>query len=165
VTARAPAPPGRPALPGIVAAAASALVVVGVFMPWYAPELAPPLTPDSVSGWDATLAAKIAVVGAVVCALCAVAVVLDGRDLIALDAGGVALLSGVAVAGALAAVAAVAFRTVLLPDPADVLSRQLGLYVALAAALAALAAAAVQLVITSADARGAAPPGARPRRR
>ena len=56
-------------------------------------------------------------------------------------------------------------RTARLPEPADLLSRQIGLYVALAAAAVGLAAALVQLMFAmQADDRGRAH-GRRTRRR
>jgi len=149
VTVRGPAATGRPVLPSLVACAASLAVCVTVFLPWYEPDLAEPLAPNSVSGWDATVAARIAVAGAVICALCALGVVLDARDMVALDAGGISLLSVLSVGGAAAAAAAIMFRAIRLPEPAAVLSRELGLYLGLLAAVAALAGALIQLVVSS----------------
>ena len=54
-------PKARPVLPTAVTAVAAVLTAVGAFLPWYAPDIAPPLTPNSVSGWDATFAAKLLV--------------------------------------------------------------------------------------------------------
>ncbi|MFN8121651.1 MAG: hypothetical protein U0237_04390 [Thermoleophilia bacterium] len=149
MTARGPAPAGRPLLPSLAALAGALAVCVTVFLPWYEPVLAEPLAPDAVSGWDATTAARIAVAGAVLCALCSLAVALDARDLLALDAGGISLLSIMSVAGAGVAAAAIAFRAIRLPEPSAVLSRELGLYLALLAALGALAAGLIQLVVSS----------------
>lgn len=153
----APGVPRRPVLPAIVLVAASVVAVAAAFLPWYAPDLAPPLTPDSVSGWAATLAAKILVLGAAVAALCGLALIADTRDLVTLDGAGA---NAIAVAAAVAAgvgVAAVAYRTVRIPEPAAILAREPGLYLALAMAALALAAALVQLLVAT--------DGARPRRR
>ena len=72
----------------------------------------------------------------------------DNPDVIALDGGGIGLLSIVAVLGASASVVAVAFRAIVLPDPAAELSRQLGIYLAVVGCLVALAGAAVQLMVS-----------------
>lgn len=136
-------------LPGLVCLLGAAFVCVTVFLPWYEPDLAEPLAPNSVSGWDATMAARIAVAGAVLCGLAAVAIVLDSRDLAALDAGGIALLSLMALAGSVTSLVAIGARTVWLPDPAAELSRKLGLYLALLAAIAALAGAVVQVTLST----------------
>jgi hypothetical protein len=149
MSGRLPKPPGRPLLPPLAAVIASVLVCVTAMLPWYEPDLAEPLAPNSVSGWDATLAARIAVAGAVLCGLAALAVALDARDLIALEPGGITLLSMVAVAGSAVACAAIGFRAIRPPDPVEVLSRELGLYLAVLAALAALGASLIQLVISS----------------
>lgn len=152
--------PRRPVLPAVVLVATSMVAVGAAFLPWYAPDLAPPLTPDSVTGWSATLAAKVMVLGCVVSALSGLTLILDTRELIALDAGGAAAIAAAATLGAGCAVAAVAFRTVRIPEPAALLAREPGLYLALGMAGAALAAALVQLLVTSDGVR----PGRSPRR-
>lgn len=149
MSARSPAPVGRPVLPSLVALAGALAVCITVFLPWYEPVLAEPLAPDAVSGWGGTVAARIAVAGAVLCGLCALAVALDARDVLALDAGGISLLSIMAVGGSGVAAAAITYRTLRLPEPAAVLSRELGLYLALLSALAALGACLIQLVVSS----------------
>ncbi len=141
--------PARPLLPGLVGAVAALVTAVAAFLPWYAPDLGPPLTPDSVSGWEATAAAKIAVVACVVHVLAALVLVADSRDLVALDASGATALAGVAVLASVVAVAAVGFRTLRVPEPAAVLAREPGLYLALAAAAAALLGALAQLTVTA----------------
>ncbi|MCB0872546.1 MAG: hypothetical protein H6531_05440 [Actinobacteria bacterium] len=141
-------PPHRPILPPLTALAGSIVAAVVVFLPWYEPDLAPPLSPNSVTGWDATIAARIVLAGVALCGLASLAVLLDSRDVIALDGGGIGLLSIVAVLGASASVVAVAFRAIVLPDPAAELSRQLGIYLAVVGCLVALAGAAVQLMVS-----------------
>ncbi|MFN8110435.1 MAG: hypothetical protein U0Y82_11420 [Thermoleophilia bacterium] len=139
----------RPLLPAATAAVAAAVVCITVFMPWYTPDLAQPLAPDAVSGWDATAAARIAFAGAVLCLLCGLAIAMDARRMVALDDGGIALLSIMAVVGAVVGVVAVGYRTAVVPEPSAELSRQLGLYLAAIFALVALGAALVQLLLSN----------------
>lgn len=140
--------PRRPLLPALVMAGASLLAIVAAFLPWYAPDLGPPLTPDSVSGWDATLAAKILVAASLVCVLIGLVLAADARDLIALDAPGAAALAVAAVIAAGGGVAAVGYRTVRVPEPAALLAREFGLYLALGTAAVALVAALVEVVLS-----------------
>lgn len=158
-------PKARPVLPTAVTAVAAVLTAVGAFLPWYAPDTAPPLTPNSVSGWDATFAAKLLVVAALAAALAAGVLLLDAVQRMALDATGVRALAVVSAVGMGVAAVLAVLRTARLPEPADLLSRQIGLYVALAAAAVGLAAALVQLMFAmQADDRGRAH-GRRTRRR
>lgn len=147
------ADPRRALLPALVMAGASLIAILAAFMPWYAPDLGPPLTPDSVSGWEATLAAKILVAASLVCVLVGLVLAADARDLIALDAPGRAALAVAAVVAAGVGVAAVGYRTVRVPEPAALLAREPGLYLALGAAVVALVGALVEVVL-SADAGG-----------
>ncbi|MEQ8834208.1 MAG: hypothetical protein RIB67_07155 [Miltoncostaeaceae bacterium] len=124
----------RPALlPHFVGVASGVLLIAAAFLPWYAADIAPPFQAVSASGWDATVFARLAAIcGGLVAVGSAVPVLGSGHP--ALTAGRRTAL-GFAVAGlAVLAAALVAFRLVVLPDPADLLSRQIGLY---AAALAA----------------------------
>lgn len=158
-------PPRRPLLPTAVTVVAAILTAVGAFLPWYAPDIAPPLTPNSVSGWDATFAAKLLVVGALAAGLAAGVLLLDTVQRMAMDATGVRALAVVSAAGMAVAAALAAFRTARLPEPADLLSRQIGVYVALAAAVVGLGAALVQLMFAmQADDRRRARAGGRRRR-
>lgn len=156
--------PRRPLLPALVMAGASLVAVLAAFMPWYAPDLGPPLSPDSVSGWDATVAAKILVAASLACALAGLVLVLDARDLIALDAGGTAALAVAAAVAAGCGVVAVAYRTVRIPEPAALLARELGLYLALGMAVVALVAALVEVVLSADTGGRRRSPAARTRR-
>lgn len=144
-----PRPPSpRPLLPTVVTVAMGILVTVSAFLPWYSPDIAPPLTPDSVSGWDATFAAKLMVVGAVVATIAAAVLLLDALGRMRLDAVGAAALAIVCVVGIAVAAGMVGFRAIRIPEPADLLSRQIGLYLALAAGVLGMVAALVQLLFT-----------------
>lgn len=143
---RRQAPAARPPLPSAVTAVAAVLVVGAAFLPWYAPDIAPPLAADSVSGWNATFAAKLMVLGAVVAAIAAGVLLLDSAQRMTLDRTGVRALAIVCAMGmALATVMAV-YRTLRLPEPADLLSRQIGVYAAFAASAIGVGAALVQLM-------------------
>lgn len=136
-------------LPAVVTMVCAIITTVAAFLPWYEPDIAPMFSPDSASGWDATLAAKLLVVGAVVALVASALVALDARRTVRLDPSGVGALAAVAVAAMAAAAAAAAFRTIRLPEPAEFLSRQIGLYIALAAAVVGVGAALVQLLTST----------------
>gem|GEM_PF-5656543 len=153
---------GRPLLPAAVAGAASLLAVLSAFLPWYAPDIAPPLTPDAVNGWDGTTAARLMVAAALVCMLASAVLAADARDVVALDRGTLTAVSALAALAASAALLAVAARTVRLPEPSAILARQLGLYVALGMCALAAGAALVQLTLA---ATGGPPRAARAQRR
>ena len=122
---------------GVVAGAG---VVVAVFLPWYAVNIGPPFSASTVSGWDATAFAKIAMALGVLVALASAAQVLSAVGTLRLERPVRAALTWAVVVAAVGALALSAFRLLVLPDPADLLSRQIGLYLAVgAAALAVLA--------------------------
>jgi hypothetical protein len=110
-------------------------VLLCAFLPWYAPTLGPPFSPDSVSGWDATDLARIAAVMGIIAAFAATALVLEERGIVDFDRRtGEILAWAVVVASAVAAVL-IAYRLLVLPEPADFLSRKIGVYLAMVAAV------------------------------
>jgi hypothetical protein len=126
--------PGRGGAP-YVGAVSGAVIVVAAFLPWYATNLGPPFSPDSVSGWEATNLARVAVVMGVVVAVAATTAALEERGSVPLDRRvGDALGWIVVVASAIAA-AAVGYRLLVMPEPAEFLSRQIGLYLAAVATI------------------------------
>ncbi len=140
-------PTQHPLLPAVVTAAASFVVCLAVFAPWYTTQVAEIFSQGSVSGWNATLAAKIAAFAAAIATLGSLAIIGDARGLVALTPE---LVRGLVIACALGCgvcALSVAFRTVWIPEPAEFLTRDLGLFVALAASLIALGASAVQVVL------------------
>lgn len=144
-------------MPTVVAAIAAVVAAVGAFLPWYAPDIAPPLAAESVSGWNATFAAKLLVVGAVMAGLAASVLLVDSAQRMALDRSGVRALSAVCAVGMAVAATAAVWRTVDVPEPADLLSRQIGVYVSVAAAVVGVIAALVQLLFTFGSDDGARP--------
>ncbi len=127
-----------------MAAACGLLVVIGVLLPWYATNLGEPFSPETTTGWDATTAAKLALAcGALTAVVGALSVLaLRGRYW---DPVVVRFLGWMIAVAAGAALALVTFRTLVKPEPAEFLSREAGIYLALAAAALALIAGIAQI--------------------
>ena len=141
---RGPAMPGRIA-PAYVGVLSGVLLVVSVFLPWYATNLGPPFSAVSASGWEATIVARLALAAGAVVLVASVALALEERGALGLSiATGDALARGVVAAGALATLL-IGIRSVWMPDPAEFLSRQIGLYLAGAAAIGATLAGLAQV--------------------
>lgn len=137
-TRRSPARPipdpggaGAPA----VGAVAGLVLAVAVFLPWYATNLGPPFSATSASGWDSTNLARVALAMGVVLFAAAAAAVLDERGIIAFDPRHRHALAWIVVGAATIALVAVGYRVLVLPEPAEFLSRQIGLYLAAGAAI------------------------------
>jgi hypothetical protein len=126
--------PGGSGAP-IVGVLAGLVLVVAVFMPWYATNLGPPFSATSASGWDSTNLARVAAVMGVVLFAAAAAALLDERGLIALQRRQGDALGWIVMGAAAIALVLVGYRLVVMPDPAELLSRQIGLYLAVAAAV------------------------------
>lgn len=125
-------------LPLYAGAAAGAGLVGAVFLPWYAVNIAPPFQATTASGWDATVFARLAMMLGVVVLLCSAARVLGEVGIFRLERSARVGLGWAVMVAAVLALVLVAFRLVVLPDPADLLSRQLGLYAAVAAGVVAV---------------------------
>jgi hypothetical protein len=98
-----------------------------------------------VTGWEASTLARITLALGVVITLAAIALALDAQGQLALGARSTQVLGGaVAIAGT-AALALVAVRLALPPEPAEFFSRGLGLYLAALAAAAAVVAGVAEL--------------------
>lgn len=138
--------PGRIGAPA-VGVFAGLLLVLAVFLPWYATNLGPPFAATSASGWDSTSLAKVALVMGVVLAASAGAAVLDERRVITLDGRTLDLLAWVVVGASAVALLAVGYRLLVMPDPAEFLSRQIGLYLAVAAAVGGILSGLGQVAI------------------
>lgn len=134
VRRRSIARPGRGGAP-YVGAISGAVIVVAAFLPWYATNLGPPFSPASVSGWEATNLARVAVVMGVVVAVASAAAALDERGSVPLDRRVADALGWIVVVASALAAAAVAYRLLVMPEPAEFLSRQIGLYLAAAATI------------------------------
>jgi hypothetical protein len=137
----------RNLLPPTVTAAASFVVVLAVFAPWYTTQVGEAFVQGSASGWTATLVARIAAVAAAIAMLICVAIVADARDVVAVSEDLVRMLVIACTVCCATAATLVAYRTIFIPEPTEFLTRDLGLFVAMAASLVALGAAVVQLVI------------------
>ncbi len=123
-------------------------LVVSVFLPWYATNLAPPFSATSASGWDATNIARVVLLAGVVLAAASVVLLLDEQGALRVDRSVTDALVWVVLVSAILAAIAVGFRLVVMPDPAEFLSRQIGIFIAAACAvggiLAGLAAIATR---------------------
>jgi hypothetical protein len=138
VTAPGPTTRGGGSTLPVYAAFVGGLALAGsVFLPWYSVNIAPPFEAGTLSGWDATAFARVAMVLGVIIALAAGALLLADRAMVRLDAPVRLALAWAIVVAAVVAAALVGFRLVVLPDPAELLSRHVGLYVAMAAAVVA----------------------------
>jgi len=105
----------------------------------------PPFSADTVSGWNATGFAKAALALAAVVVLASLVLLLDGREVLQLERTQRMAVAWTSVVAAVAAAVMVGIRLVILPHPADLLSRQIGLYVAVVAAVGAVLAALGQI--------------------
>lgn len=130
--------------PPAVAAVCGLLVVIGALLPWYATNLGEPFSAETTTGWDATTAAKLALAcGALTAAAGAFSVLaLRGRYW---DPQVLRFLGWMIIVTAGAAFALIAFRALVKPDPAEFLSREIGIYLALAAAGLAVIAGVLQI--------------------
>ena len=110
-------------------------LVVGVLLPWYATNLGPPFSATSASGWEATTLARIALVLGAILAVAAALTVLDSRDALRLPSHQLDALAWIIVIAAAAAALLVGYRLLVMPEPAEFLSRQIGIYLAAVAAV------------------------------
>jgi hypothetical protein len=123
-------------------------LIISVFLPWYATNLGPPFSATSASGWESTNVARVALVAGVLLASASLMLMLEEQGALRIDRSvGDALVWVVLVVAILAALA-VGFRLVIMPEPAEFLSRQVGIFIAAACAvggiLAGLAAIATR---------------------
>jgi hypothetical protein len=130
---RAIAPPRWSA--AYAGALAGVVVVIAVFLPWYTTNLGEPFSPASMSGWDSTNFARGAVVAAAVAAIAAAALALEERGSLVLDPQTGETLAWVVLGAFAVALALVGYRLLVMPAPANLLSRQIGLYLATVAAV------------------------------
>jgi hypothetical protein len=119
-----------------VGVAAGAAMIVAALLPWYGTNLGSPFTPSSTSGWSAGPAGKAVLGLGIAATLVSLLLAADHAAVLELEFGlrralRLGLLGLSAVAAALAC-----YRLLVLPRPAGFFSRELGLYVALAAGTA-----------------------------
>jgi hypothetical protein len=111
------------------------VVVIAVFLPWYTTNLGAPFSPASVSGWDSTDFARAAVFAAALAAIAAGALALEERGSLELEPQTGETLAWVVIGAFALALVLVGYRLLVMPAPADLLSRQIGIYLATAAAV------------------------------
>lgn len=119
------------------------VMVLAAFLPWFASNLAA-TTPLSESGWNATAVAKGAVGLGVIWVILSGLVLADQFDAVRLDPRTAEALGWLVVLCALLAAGLVAFRLFRPPEPADLLTRDYGLLVALIAAAVGMVAGFAQ---------------------
>jgi hypothetical protein len=111
------------------------LIVVAAFLPWYATNVGPPFAPESVAGWEASSLAKASVfLGAIVAVASAVAA-LEARGGLRLDAWAGDAVAWIVIGASVVAAVLIGYRLLVLPEPSQFLSRQIGLYLAAAGAI------------------------------
>ena len=111
------------------------VVVIAVFLPWYTTNLGAPFSPASVSGWDSTDLARAAVFAAAVATIAAGALALEERGSLELEPQTGEALAWVVIGAFALALVLVGYRLLVMPAPADLLSRQIGIYLATAGAV------------------------------
>lgn len=111
------------------------LIVVAAFLPWYATNLGPPFSPESVAGWEASNLAKASVALGALLAVASAVAALEARGGLRLDATAGDAVAWVVIGASVIAAVLVGYRLLVLPEPAQFLSRQIGVYLAAAGAV------------------------------
>lgn len=125
---------GRSGAPA-VGAISGLVLIVAVFLPWYAVNLGPPFSATSASGWHSTDLARIAALMGLVLFGAAAAALLDERGVVSLERRHGDLLGWIAMGAGAIALVVVGYRLIWMPSPAEFLSRQIGIYLAILAAV------------------------------
>jgi len=121
---------GRPQALGAISGLALAFAV---FSPWYRADLGGVFTPDTTSGWDATLAARLVFFLALGIALSAAVLTADQRNVIEIRIDTANRLAWIVLGAASLAAVLVLYRLAFPPEPGEFFARDWGLYLALAA--------------------------------
>lgn len=140
---RRPALIGASEIPALAAVGLAILVVVSVFLPWYRPNLGRDFQLDPASGWTATSIGKatlaVAALWLIAAALSLVEQISPGH----IDRSTLHLLGWfVTICGVICSVMTT-YRLLRPPPPADFLTRDVGLFIAVAASIAGIAAGLV----------------------
>ena len=109
-------------------------MALAVFLPWYAANLGPPASSGTASGWDATAVAKGALALGVIWMLASGLLLADHLDVYRVDPRTAEALGWLVAGCAMLSGALVAYRLFRPPEPADFLSRDIGLFIGLVAA-------------------------------
>lgn len=132
-----------PAGAAVTGIASGFVMVLAAFLPWFASNLAA-TTPLSESGWNATAIAKGALALGAIWLILSALVLADQFDAVRLDPRTTEAMGWLVVLCALLAGALVAFRLIRPPEPADLLTRDYGLLVAIIAAVVGIVAGVAQ---------------------
>jgi hypothetical protein len=139
-----------PAVASTLGLLAGVLMAVAVFLPWYQADISGVFTVEGTSGWDATSVAKWVLALGILAACASALLTLDARGALPLDAGLARSLAWVLLLASAAAAVLVGYRLVALPGPApDFLSREIGLFLAMAATVAGTLAGLSQVAARS----------------
>jgi hypothetical protein len=111
------------------------VIVVAAFLPWYATNLGPPFAPESVAGWEATNVAKASVVMGVIIAAASAAAAIEARGGLRLGPQTGDAIAWAVIGASVIAAILIGYRLFVLPEPAEFLSRQIGVYLAAAGAV------------------------------
>jgi hypothetical protein len=111
------------------------LIVIAAFLPWYATNLGPPFSPESVAGWEASALAKASVVLGGIVAVASAAAALEARGGLRLDSALGDAIAWIVIGASVIAAVLIGYRLFVLPEPAEFLSRQIGVYLAAAGAV------------------------------
>jgi hypothetical protein len=115
-----------------------AVLMASVFAPWYRADLGGVFTPDSTSGWDATVIARIVLVLAVVITAGGALLTADQRNVLELRLDTADRLAWVVLGAAVIAVGLVLYRLALPPEPREFFARDWGIFLALAGSAGAV---------------------------
>lgn len=139
---RQPRPPlvGLAEVPSILAVVSAATLLVAVFLPWFRTNLGAPSEPGSMSGWDASSVGRGALVVAVLWLMAAALALLEQVSPGRIDRATANLLGWLVILCAFVCTALVALRLLRPPYPAEFLSRDYGLFIAITAAVIGLGA-------------------------
>jgi len=143
-------PLASPASAPTLGVAAGVAMCVAVFLPWYQANIGRVFQAHESTGWEATGVAKAVLALGIVAAAASLALALDAQGLVPLDAGLARGLGWTLLLASAAAAVLVGYRLIVLPgDNPDLLSREIGLFLAMAAALVGTVAGVSQLAARS----------------
>lgn len=137
-------PLATPLGPAAIGLGSGILLLVAVFLPWYAVNLGPATEIGSASGWEWTAVAKGALGLAVIWTLASALLLADRLDYYRVDERTAEALGWLVAGCATLACGLVLFRLFRPPQTADFLTRDFGLFVSLVAAAIGVVAGVAQ---------------------
>jgi hypothetical protein len=112
------------------------VLAIAVFLPWYSADIGTVFTAGGSTGWESTAIAKWALALGVVAAAASALLALDAGGAMPLDAPIARALGWLVLAVFALAAVLVGYRLIALPGPVpEFLSREIGVFLAMAAAL------------------------------